>query len=114
MLAYFVSFMLGAWVGCGIGILFMCMLQLRKDDFNEYDFEIQQAIDTKNKVDFLYKKYISLAKKSSEDNLLSPFDFAGNARKIFERNSIIAKLEILQEILGYDYDRIKHDIERTE
>ena len=32
MLAYFVSFMLGARVGCGIGILFMCMLQLRKDD----------------------------------------------------------------------------------
>lgn len=31
MLAYFVSFMLGAWVGCGIGILFMCMLQLRKN-----------------------------------------------------------------------------------
>lgn len=32
MLAYFVSFMLGAWVGCGIGILIMCILQLRKDD----------------------------------------------------------------------------------
>lgn len=76
--------------------------------------EQQQVIDVKNRADFLYKKYISLAKKSSEDNVLSTFDFAGNAQKIFERNRIIAKLEILQEILGYDYDRIKHDIERAE
>lgn len=78
------------------------------------NFEVQQAIDTKNRVDFLYRKYISLAKKSSEDNVLSPLDFSGNARKIFERNSIIAKLEVLQEILGYSYDKIKHDIERAE
>lgn len=78
------------------------------------NFEVQQAIDTKNRADFLYRKYISLAKKSSEDNVLSPLDFAGSTRKIFERNSIIAKLEILQEILDYDYDRIKHDIARAE
>ena len=76
--------------------------------------EQQQAIDVKNRVDYLYQKYISLAKKSNDDNKLSPYDFFGSAKKIFERNSIIAKLEILQEILGYDYDRIKHDIERAE
>ena len=28
-------FLMGAWVGCGVGILIMCMLQLRKDDFDE-------------------------------------------------------------------------------
>lgn len=30
------------------------------------------------------------------------------------RISIIAKLEVLQEILGYSYDKIKRDIERAE
>ena len=78
------------------------------------NFEVQQAIDTKSRADFLYRKYISLAKKSSEDNVLSPLDFEGSTRKIFERNSIIAKLEVLQEILGYSYYKNKHDIERAE
>lgn len=76
--------------------------------------EKQQAIDTKNRADYLYQKYISFAKKSNDDNKLSPYDFFGGAKKIFERNSIIAKLEILQEILGYSCEKIKHDIERAE
>lgn len=76
--------------------------------------ERRKEISAEVLVGGLYKKYISLAKKSSEDNVLSPLDFAGNARKIFERNSIIAKLEVLQEILGYSYEKIKHDIEEAE
>lgn len=76
--------------------------------------ERRKGISAEVLVGGLYKKYISLAKKSSEDNVLSPLDFAGSARKIFERNSIIAKLEVLQEILGYSYEKIKHDIERAE
>ena len=76
--------------------------------------ERRKEISAEVLVGGLYKKYISLAKKSSEDNVLSPLDFVGSTRKIFERNSIIAKLEVLQEILGYSYDKIKHDIERAE
>lgn len=76
--------------------------------------ERRKGVSAEVLVGGLYKKYISLAKKSSEDNVLSPLDFAGNARKIFERNSIIAKLEVLQEILGYSYEKIKHDIEEAE
>lgn len=65
----------------------------------------------------MYKKYISLAKKSSEDNVLSPFeplDFLANMRKTLNRNRIFQKLEVLQEILGYDFEKVKHDIERAE
>lgn len=76
--------------------------------------ERRKEISAEVLVGGLYKKYISLAKKSSEDNVLLPLDFAGSTRKIFERNSIIAKLEVLQEILGYSYDKIKHDIEEAE
>ena len=79
--------------------------------------EQQQVIDVKNRADFLYKKYISLAKKSSEDNVLSPFeplDFLANMRKTLNRNRIFQKLEVLQEILGYDFEKVKHDIERAE
>lgn len=45
----------------------------------------------------MYKKYISLAKKSSEDNVLSPFeplDFLANMRKTLNRNRIFQKLEV--------------------
>lgn len=79
--------------------------------------KVLQRIDVKHRADFLYKKYISLAKKYSEDNVLSPFeplDFVANMRKTLNRDRIFQKLEVLREILGYSYDKIKYDIERAE
>lgn len=62
-------------------------------------------------VEKLYKKYIRLAKLSSEDNTLDSQDFLGSIKKINDRNIILAKLDILTELLGYDTSDVKRDLE---
>lgn len=72
--------------------------------------EINPA-DIKEKAEELYRKYIERAKEHNKNNVISPTDFFSGAKKIFERNILTAKLDILAEILGYDIKKVKRDIE---
>lgn len=74
------------------------------------DKEINPA-DIKAKAEELYRKYIECAKEHNKNNVISPTDFFSGAKKIFERNILTAKLDILAEILGYDIKKVKKDIE---
>lgn len=71
-------------------------------------------MDAKARAEEMYKKYIELAKESNRNNNLAQIDFFGGARKIFERNTIIAKLDVLAYVLGYTMQKVKDDIERTD
>lgn len=75
--------------------------------------EINPA-DIKEKAEELYRKYIERAKEHNKNNVISPTDFFSGAKKIFERNILTAKLDILAEILGYDIKKVKSDIERDD
>lgn len=74
------------------------------------DKEINPA-DIKEKAEEFYRKYIERAKEHNKNNVISPTDFFSGAKKIFERNILTAKLDILAEILGYDIKKVKSDIE---
>lgn len=84
-------------------------------EINYVDKPIERAKENNIKicmhVEKLYKKYIRLAKISSEDNTLDSRDFLGSVKKINDRNIILAKLDILTELLGYDTSDVKRDLE---
>lgn len=84
-------------------------------EINYVDKPIERAKENNIKicmhVEKLYKKYIRLAKLSSEDNTLDSQDFLGSIKKINDRNIILAKLDILTELLGYDTSDVKRDLE---
>lgn len=75
---------------------------------------MNNANDVKARAEQLYAKYINSAKESNRNNNLAQMDFFGGARKIFERNTIIAKLDVLAYVLGYSTQKVKDDIERTD
>lgn len=84
---------------------------------NKKDIEIEfvgdkeiKPIDVKRNADKLYCKYIKLAKEHNKNNSIEPRDFICGAKRIFESNKIIAKLEVLSDILGYDYRKVSNDI----
>lgn len=100
----------------GIGFNFYDFLFDNKNDIDvEFvgDKEISPA-DIKAKAEELYRKYIERAKEHNKNNVISPTDFFSGAKKIFERNILTAKLDILAEILGYDIKKVKSDIERED
>lgn len=97
----------------GISLNFYDFLFDNKNDIDvEFvgDKEINPA-DIKEKAEELYRKYIERAKEHNKNNVISPTDFFSGAKKIFERNILTAKLDILAEILGYDIKKVKTDIE---
>lgn len=97
----------------GISLNFYDFLFDNKNDIDvEFvgDKEINPA-DIKQKAEELYRKYIERAKEHNKNNVISPTDFFSGAKKIFERNILTAKLDILAEILGYDIKKVKSDIE---
>ena len=73
-------------------------------------------MDAKARAEAMYMlQYIELGKgKATDSNSLAQMDFFGGARKIFERNTIIAKLDVLAYVLGYTTQKVKDDIERTD
>lgn len=75
---------------------------------------MNNANDVKARAEEMYKKYISLAKENSSNNNLSKMDFFTGYKKIFERNTIIAKLDVLAYVLGYTTQKVKDDIERED
>lgn len=85
-------------------------LQYINELLDELIQEISPA-DIKEKAEELYRKYIERAKEHNKNNVISPTDFFGGAKKIFEINILTAKLDILAEILGYDIKKVKKDIE---
>ena len=85
-------------------------LQYINELLDELIQEINPA-DIKEKAEELYRKYIERAKEHNKNNVISPTDFFSGAKKIFERNILTAKLDILAEILGYDIKKVKSDIE---
>lgn len=88
-------------------------LQYINELLDELIKEINPA-DIKEKAEELYRKYIERAKEHNKNNVISPTDFFSGAKKIFERNILTAKLDILAEILGYDIKKVKKDIESEE
>lgn len=97
----------------GISLNFYDFLFDNKNDIDvEFvgDKEINPA-DIKAKAEELYRKYIERAKEHNKNNVISPTDFFSGAKKIFERNILTAKLDILAEILGYNNEKVKKDIE---
>ena len=91
------------------------LLDLLFDNKNDIEIEFVgdkeiKPIDVKRNADKLYCKYIKLAKEHNKNNSIEPTDFIGGAKRIFESNKIIAKLELLSDILGYDYRKVSNDI----
>lgn len=79
--------------------------------------EQQQPINVKKRAEDLYNEYIFLAKRFIEDNKLSVSDFFSSLPDSMNREYqklIITKLGVLQEVLYYNNEKIKHDIERAE
>lgn len=88
---------------CGIGeLLFDFNVEFELIENKEY-----KPIDIKSRAEKLYCKYIKLAKEYNNNNNIEPTDFIGGA---FESNKIISKLEVLSDILGYDYRKVSNDI----
>ena len=83
---------------------------------NEKIKEEQQPINVKNRAEDLYKMYILFAKNLIKKNKSSVPDFFSSISYGLDtdyKHQLITKLGLLQEILYYSDEKVKHDIEEA-